>query len=516
MTGSSPAQDPLVGRTLRGYEIQERIGVSRWGRVYRAFQKTTSRMVAIRILSREVAALPGKTDQFLEESRAEASLVHPHLVTVYEGGQSKGTYFCAMEYMDGPPLPQFLRKEGGVNEHHLLQTIVGVARALDFLWQRGVPHQPPLDKNVLTTTDGTVKLINVAPIETTASQSPREDVLNLAVMVATLTNNIAPVSKPVSKFVEEMLGTEGRRQFTSLTDVASAAEELDRNLFPPAPVAKPAMAPTKPKPVGLRTVAALGLVVFALAAIAGWFWWRSLSAPVPAPRRPVDLGAMVRIPAGEFLYQYGQKKQLREFYIDKYEVTFGQYKQFLDAIAAGTAKFTVDPSAPPDKDHRPMQWDEIVSAITHASAFGNNHLTWDSPVFGIDWYDACAYASWRGKRLPTEEEWEEAARGTDGRLFPWGNSFDVMKCGSGQYPQPIKRTEVFAYPEDISPFGVVDTAGNVSEWTATIVTDNVAVIRGGSWSEGEVQVTYRVTDRACDYRGNNLGFRCAADKDVKP
>jgi serine/threonine protein kinase len=127
MTGSSPAQDPLVGRTLRGYEIQERIGVSRWGRVYRAFQKTTSRMVAIRILSREVAALPGKTDQFLEESRAEASLVHPHLVTVYEGGQSKGTYFCAMEYMDGPPLPQFLRKEGGVNEHHLLQTIVGTS-----------------------------------------------------------------------------------------------------------------------------------------------------------------------------------------------------------------------------------------------------------------------------------------------------------------------------------------------------------------------------------------------------
>ena len=133
MTGSAPAQDPLVGRTLRGYGIREPIGVSRWGRVYRAFQKTTRRVVAIRILSPEIAALPGKTDQFLEESRAEASLVHPHLVTVYEGGQSKGTYFCAMEYMDGPPLPQFLRKEGGVNEHHLLQTIVGVARALDFL-----------------------------------------------------------------------------------------------------------------------------------------------------------------------------------------------------------------------------------------------------------------------------------------------------------------------------------------------------------------------------------------------
>jgi formylglycine-generating enzyme required for sulfatase activity len=514
MTEPSPAQDPLVGQTFRAYEIQEPIGVSRWGKVYRAFQKTTNRVVAVRILSPEIAALPGKTDQFLEESRADASLVHSHLVTVYEGGQSRGTYFCAMEYMDGPPLPQFLRGEDGVNEHHLLQTIAGVARALDFLWQRGVPHQPPLDKNVLTTTDGTVKLINVAPIETRPSQSPQEDVVSLAVMVAKLTNDVGPVSKPISEFVEGMLGAEGRQQFTSLTDVANAVEELDRNLFPPAPVARPMIAPIKPKRVESRTVAAMGLLVLALATVAGWFWWRSLLARTPP--QPADLDAMVRIPAGEFLYQYGQKKQLREFYIDKYEVTFGRYKQFLDAIAAGTAKFTENPSAPRDKDHRPMHWDEIVAAITQASTLGNNRLTWDTPVFGIDWYDACAYASWRGKRLPTEEEWEEAARGTDGRLFPWGNNFDVMKCDSGQYPQPIKRSEVFAYPEDISPFGVIGMAGNVSEWTAATATDDVAVIRGGSWSEGEAEVTRRLADRPRDYRSNNLGFRCAADKDVKP
>lgn len=514
MTDPAPAQDPLVGQTVRGYEIQEPIGVSRWGKVYRAFQKTTNRVVAVRILSPEIAALPGKTDHFLEDSRADASLVHPHLVTVYEGGQSKGIYFCAMEYMDGPPFPQFLRREDGVDEHNLLQTIIGVARALDFLWQREVPHQPPIDKNVLTNNDGTVKLINVTPIETRPSQSPQEDVVGLAVMVATLTNDVGPVSKPVSEFVEGMLGTEGRKQFASLAEVANAAEELDRHLFPPASLARPTIAPIKPKRVEPRTIAAMGLLALALAAVAGWFGWRFLSARTPP--RPADLDAMVRIPAGEFLYQYGQKKQLREFYIDKYEVTFGQYKQFLDAIAAGTTKFTEDPSAPKDKDHRPMQWDGIVAAITQASTFGNNHLTWDTPVFGIDWYDACAYASWRGKRLPTEEEWEEAARGTDGRLFPWGNSFDVMKCDSGQYPLPIKRPEVFAFPDDISPFGVIGMAGNVSEWTATTPTNGVAVIRGGSWSEGEVQLMRRLTDRPRDYRSNNLGFRCAADKDVKP
>ncbi len=128
------------------------------GKVYRAFQTTMDRTVAVRVLSPGIAALPGKTEHFLEETRADASLMHPHLVTVYEAGQSNGTYFCAMEYMDGPPLARFLRQGDEVDEHRLLQAIAGVARALDFLWQRNVPHQPPADKNVLTATDGTVKL----------------------------------------------------------------------------------------------------------------------------------------------------------------------------------------------------------------------------------------------------------------------------------------------------------------------------------------------------------------------
>ena len=184
--------DPLIGRTLRAYQILEQIGVSRWGKVYRAFHGSTNRTVALRILSAELAATPGKTEHFLEESRADASLAHPHLVAVYEAGQADGIYFCAMEYMDGPPLPEFLQKAGGVDEHRLLLTIVGMARALEFLWQRQVPHQPPLDKNVLANADGAVKLINVEPVEVQPSRSPHEDVVNLGVLVATLANDIAP------------------------------------------------------------------------------------------------------------------------------------------------------------------------------------------------------------------------------------------------------------------------------------------------------------------------------------
>src|SRR5579871_5034346 len=115
--------DPLVGKVLRSYEIQEPIGVSRWGKVYRGLQHPMNRTVAVRVLSPQLAAVPGIIERFLEETRSDASLTHPHLVTVFEAGQEGGTYFCAMEYMDGPPLPQFLRKEGGVDEHRLLLTI---------------------------------------------------------------------------------------------------------------------------------------------------------------------------------------------------------------------------------------------------------------------------------------------------------------------------------------------------------------------------------------------------------
>jgi len=271
VTEPTSERDPLVGRTLRAYRIQEQIGVSRWGKVYRAFQSSISRTAAVLVLSPQIAAQPGKIERFLEESSVEARLIHPHLVLIYEAGPAEGTYFCAMEYMDGPPLPEFLRAGDEVNEHRLLQTIVGVARALDFLWQRQVPHRPPLDKNVLTATDGTIKLINVQPVDAPPSQSPQEDLLKLGVMVATLANNIAPVSKRISEFVERMLGAEGREPFPSLAAVANAAEALDEKLFSPTESAKPTFETGQSKRINPLIVIAIGLLVLVLIAVAVWF-----------------------------------------------------------------------------------------------------------------------------------------------------------------------------------------------------------------------------------------------------
>lgn len=112
----------------------------------------------------------------------------------------------------------------------------------------------------------------------------------------------------------------------------------------------------------------------------------------------------------------------------------------------------------------------------------------DHPVVLVSHADAVAYAKWlSGKtgtlwRLPTELEWEKAARGTDGRAFPWGGEFDAARLNSHD-SGPFDTTPVGAYASGASPFGVLDAAGQVYEWTATLAAPGRAIVKGGSWDD---------------------------------
>jgi serine/threonine-protein kinase len=109
---------------------------------------------------------------------------------------------------------------------------------------------------------------------------------------------------------------------------------------------------------------------------------------------------------------------------------------------------------------------------------------------GVSLADAQAYARWRGERegrvvrLPTEEEWEKASRGADGRRWPWGNRFDPTHCHMRESRPGVPRpAPVGVYPVDCSVYGVLDTAGGMREWTTSVYQEGQVVMRGGTWGD---------------------------------
>lgn len=183
---------------------------------------------------------------------------------------------------------------------------------------------------------------------------------------------------------------------------------------------------------------------------------------------------------------------LPAYRMDRFEVTNQDYARFVDATG-------YRPSHPRDY-------------LKHWTASGR-YPEWAAlfPVVWVSQEDAEAYCHWRGLRLPSEEEWEKAARGKDGLLFPWGNRLPTAETTNSNSPQ---MEPVGNRPEDRSPDGVYDLGGNVAEWTGTRILhdgNEVAVVRGGSYRTAlrETLTFHRDLSLAPGDRTDWIGFRCA-------
>jgi hypothetical protein len=228
--------------------------------------------------------------------------------------------------------------------------------------------------------------------------------------------------------------------------------------------------------------------------------------PRPVPK---SYGHPVKVDGGEFFFQNGERRSLKAFNIDPAEVTIAQYAEFLAAVGASTEYD--NPDQPVNKGgHSNGKWMEMYKAAVNGEEYDGERITVNYPAVYVDWYDAWAYAEWQRRRLPTEEEWEMAARGADGRRFPWGN--DEKKGVANIYEGNAgkKWAEPTSYPLDRSVWGVYDTAGNVSEWTDSIdFKTRQPVIRGGNYGNSSADLTRRVVNQAPTTLSDRIGFRTA-------
>jgi len=291
-----------------------------------------------------------------------------------------------------------------------------------------------------------------------------------------------------------------------------------------------------------------------------------------APSQPATIVAMVKIEGGEFIRGSDKKDNeglqqrfgfpnplyldetpkkrisLPAFYIDKFEVTNKQYKEYIfsskklipyDWMSNGYAltedqmeKMPLDKLRKLAAEYARLDIDTSKMEKTALlKAMGDFYAQIDKfPVGNVSWFEAKAYCEWRGGRLPSEAEWEKAARGKNGNEYPWGNEWNPKFANTGddgEWEDGV--APVGAYKMNMSPFGVMDMAGNVWEWVAdwykaypessyqsNLYGETYRVIRGGGGGMGHYAISYFYRTSTRQYsepemQSADVGFRCAKD-----
>jgi serine/threonine-protein kinase len=524
------------------YELEEFLGGG-MSHVYRARDTVIGRTVAVKILTEQGCADEEVKARFLAEARMAGNLAHDNILSIYDFGEDdQRRPFMVMEFLRGEDLRHAI-KEGHTGDLcNKLKIAVQVARALAYIHTQKIVHRDIKPDNVHINTAGVVKLIDfgiakseglamtragyvlgtpyyMAP-EQVMGQAITEqvDVYAFGVMLFELFAGVKPIQAETVErifyfILNEPLNLEPLTQAGAPQTVCDLVarctakkredrpqgfgpviQELERMIADQdaptmvLPRKTAGTSPGKPKwlwPVLLLAVVAVGIgIYFAL-------------QPKPLARTiSTPTGEMVLVPAGEFLFgESKEKASLPAFYIDKTEVTNRAYGEF----CKGTGH-DLPPNFPADRP--------------------------DLPVVNVTITDAMAYAQWAHLRLPNEQEWEKAARGVDGRTYPWGNQADPALANVGTNGvQPAN-----SFPGGASPFGALNMVGNVWEFvrqTRKPSEDAVKarsgdvspppgpdepwyVVRGISFAEPAIppDVISDSTTVPARYRDVKLGFRC--------
>ncbi len=522
-----------AGTVLSVYRVEDVVGEGGMGVVYRAHDSARARTVALKCLHTNLAGDPGIRGRFLREARLLREFTHPNVVAIHDVVEHEHLLAIVMEYVEGPSLARHLARWRARMPYDEIRTVFsGVLEAMEAAHARGIVHRDLKPENVLVRDDagtlrpkvvdfgiakvlegttytmsgaflGTCRYMSPEQVRTPQAADHRADVYSLGVTLYELVTGKVPFDDG-SHFAVMMAHVSGTPRPPSelRPDVPPALERLILDALAKEP---------KDRPQSCAAFRARLDAALEAAAPASHAASILSTRPLASSIRESDGTEMVLVPGGPFAMGPGRRPvYLDAFYVDRTPVTNAQFKTFVDV----TGYAPIDAG----RDRFLAHW--------RSGAFprGRAH----HPVVNVSWDDANAYAAWAGKRLPTEAEWEKAARGTDGRAYPWGRSSPTPSHANfGKAHRGT--TPVDAFPDGASPWGVLDLAGNVWEWcedgddpefyengpthnprSPRRSTSGGRVVRGGSWmfDASSLRTTAR-TSFEPHYRFGAVGFRCA-------
>jgi formylglycine-generating enzyme required for sulfatase activity/tRNA A-37 threonylcarbamoyl transferase component Bud32 len=484
-----------------GYEVERPLGAGGFAVVFLVRDLQLKRRLAVKVLSPDLITSKTVLERFRREAETIARLSHPNIVPLYFIGQKDELLFLAMECVEGGSLADRLEREGRLPIADAKRLLVDVASGLAHAHRRGVVHRDIKPQNVLLDGESGRALVTdfgiarvedstsltatgmvlgtpayLAPEQVTGDPSDhRSDIYAFGVLAyevlagrppfqaaipsAVLLKRLAGPPEPVTslradvppelhEIIQQCLAVDPAERFQSADDVVRS---LTGQTPPSGGHNTTERRIERRKQRRIWAGASIGGAVL----LTGWIIWSQLrpGGGGPAPAVPAGLrvdAGMVLVPAGDYLIGYDSgparanarpvhRVRLEAFGLDRHEVSVGEYQQYVDSMRV------------------PSPWS--------STAMPEPVL----PVTRVGYVEATKYCRWKhpaGGRLPTEEEWEAAARGSEGRRFPWGNAQDAGRANTGS----ARRNALVAvgtFAGGATPEGIVDLIGNVWEWTSS-------------------------------------------------
>lgn len=460
---------------------------------FEAIQTGTNRTVILEVLDRqeqtpEVAAL------FLEMAKIKASIDYPHVYSVLEAGERDGILFLAREKPARISLRQLKDEGKQLTSGDLLQVLSIISSTLPYFEQRGI-NTIPADISQIYMGESGITLANLAIPGPRRNDAEQEDMRLLGTQLSALISTGSPGATRLTTICKLMtdghLGTPVEwSQINEL--VQTVLEQMGQNK---GNSTKIVVARMPGKSSNWIKIIGISLIVCILAGIStALLSEKKKDTPLP----PVKHNAPAFLNRDHTFIPVATGLPQGKIACDAHEVTIGAYSRFLESLdnmpASGSKKFDQADQPKTKKNHLPDDWANMLSAAKTNSTWQGRPLSMRSPVVNIDFWDAAAYANWKGHRLPTREEWTAIA----GKLH---------LNGTGDSPCPVDK-----YDNDVDASGLCGFSSGVKEWTSSIERDISRPVDppkrvscgGTSSSPGLNKIHY---EPSSEERSPELGFR---------